>query len=74
MGKRELVALLSLSSCSLLIVLWLFLAVPRVCLWFVIVLFPDHTHLLFWTVPLSKDISEKELSEMKTASQKNVNQ
>ena len=25
----------------------LFLAVPRVCLQFVIVVFPDHTHLLF---------------------------
>ena len=25
----------------------LFLAVPRGCLWFVIVVFPDHTHLLF---------------------------
>ena len=26
----------------------LFLAVPRGCLQFVIVVFPDHTHLLFW--------------------------
>ena len=43
MGKRELVALLSLSSSSLMIVVWLFLAVPWVCLQFVIV---DHTHLL----------------------------
>ena len=24
-----------------------FLAVPRGCLWFVIVVFPDHTHLIF---------------------------
>ena len=44
MGKRELVALLSLSSRCLLIVVWLFLAVPWVCLQFVIVVFPDHTH------------------------------
>ena len=29
------------------IVVWLFLTVPWVCLKFVIVLFPDHTHLLF---------------------------
>ena len=29
---------------------WLFLAVPRGCLWFVIVVFPDHTHLLFLTL------------------------
>ena len=28
-------------------VVWLFLAVPYVCLRFVIVVFPDHTHLLF---------------------------
>ena len=47
MGTRELVALLSLSSRCLLIVVWLFLAVPWVCLQFVIVVFPDHTHLLF---------------------------
>ena len=46
MGKRELVALLSLSSWCLLIVVMLFLAVLRVCLKFVIVVFPDHTFLL----------------------------
>ena len=44
MGKRELVALLGLSSCCLVVVVWLFLAVPWVCLRFVIVVFPDHTH------------------------------
>ena len=27
-----------------MIVVWLFIAVPKVCLQFVIVLFPDHTH------------------------------
>ena len=47
MGKRELVALLSMSSWCLVIVVWLFLAVLWVCLQFVIVIFPDHTHLLF---------------------------
>ena len=47
MGKREQVALLGLSSRRLMSVVWLFLAVPCVCLQFVIVLFPDHTHLLF---------------------------
>ena len=47
-GKRELVALLSLSSWCLVIIVWLFLAVPLVCLQFVIVVFPDHTHLLFF--------------------------
>ena len=45
MGKRELVALLSMSSWCLMMVVWLFLAVPWVCLRFVIVLFSDHTHL-----------------------------
>ena len=47
MEKRELVALLNLSSWCLVIVERLFLAVPRGCLQFVIVVFPDHTHLLF---------------------------
>ena len=45
MRKRELVALLNLSSWGLVVVEWLFLAVPWGCLWFVIVVFPDHTHL-----------------------------
>ena len=47
MGKRELVALLSLSSCCLVMIVWLFLAVSWVCLQFVIVIFPDHTRFLF---------------------------
>ena len=47
MGKRELVALLKLSSWCLVMVERLFLAVPQGCLRFVIVVFPDHTHLLF---------------------------
>ena len=47
-GKRELVALLSLSSWCLVIVMCLFLAVQWVCLQFVIVAFPDHNHLLFF--------------------------
>ena len=53
MGKRELVALLNLSSSCLVMVERLFLAVPQGCLRFVIVLFPDHTHLLFGP-PLTK--------------------
>ena len=52
MGKRELVDLLSLSSWCLMMVVWLFLAVPWVCLQFVIVVFPDHTHLLFWNLDI----------------------
>ena len=46
MGKRELIALLNLSSWCLVVVERLFLAVPRGCLRFVIVVFPDHAHLL----------------------------
>ena len=52
MGKRELIALLNLSSWCLVMVERLFLAVPLGCLQFVIVVFPDHTHLLFF-VPLN---------------------
>ena len=47
MGNRELVALLGVSSWCLVIVVWLFLAVPWACLLFVIVVFPDHNHFLF---------------------------
>ena len=47
--KRKLVALLLLSyRCIVTIhVLWLFLTVPWVVLQYVIVVFLDHTHLLF---------------------------
>ena len=49
MGKRELMAFLNLSSWCLVMVKRLFLAMPRGCLQFVmIVVFPDHTHLLFF--------------------------
>ena len=44
MGKRELIALLNLSSWCVVMVERLFLAMPRGCLQFVIVVFPDHTH------------------------------
>ena len=55
MGKRELIALLNLSSWCLVMVEWLFLAVAWGCLQFVIVVFPDHTHLLFFgMIPVVK--------------------
>ena len=44
------IALLNLSSLCLVLVEWLFLVVPWGCLRFVIVVFPDHTHLLFLKV------------------------
>ena len=47
MKKRGLVAFLNLAPLCLVMVEWLFLAVPWGCLRFVIVVFPDHTHLLF---------------------------
>ena len=53
MGMRELVALLGLSSWCLVIVVWLFLAVPWVCMRFVIVVFPNQTHLLFLWLSVS---------------------
>ena len=62
MGKRELVALLNLSSWCFVTVERLFLAVPRGCLQFVIVVFPDHTHLLFFLLVLwyIKDVGVQE--------------
>ena len=42
--------MLGMSSWCLVIVVWLFLAVPWVCLQFVVVIFPDHTRLLFLKV------------------------
>ena len=55
MGKRELVALLNLSSWCLVMVERLFLAVLQSCLRFVIVVIPDHTHLLFLMMSLYDD-------------------
>ena len=46
MGKRELVALLSLSSWCFVIAVRFSLEVPRVRLQFMIMVFPDHTNLL----------------------------
>ena len=37
-------------------VMWLFLAVPWGCLWFVFVVFPDHTHLLFLNLSITNGI------------------
>ena len=42
-----LAALLCLYSWCFVMTLWLFLTKPQVCLQFVIVVFPDHTYLLF---------------------------
>ena len=54
--KRKLVALLLLSYISIVAinVLWLFLAVPWVGLQCVIVVFPDHIHLLFALIHIDR--------------------
>ena len=60
MGKRELVALLNLSSWCLVMVELLFLPVSLRCLWFKILVFPDHSHLLFLILKTNnKQISDK---------------
>ena len=61
MGKRELVALLNLSSWCLIMVEWLFLTVPWGCLRFVSVVFLDHTHFfaiesLCISIPLNRQV------------------
>ena len=67
LGKRELAALLCLSFCCRVIVVWLFLTMPRVCLQCVIMVFPDHTNLLFLNrlviVSSSEDHSEESVFE-----------
>ena len=53
----------------------LFLAVPRGCLQFVIVVFPDHTHLLFffkWGQNREKHIFGRDLVTIKAKIEKNT--
>ena len=70
MGKRELVALLNLSSWCLMMVEGLFLTVLWGCLRFVIVVFPDHTHLLFLIVKYKKvSENDKEIPQIHSADQ-----
>ena len=67
MGKRELVALLSLSSLCLVIAVRLFIAVPWACLQFVIVVFFNHTHLLF-----KKTHKKQQQQKRQNANEENV--
>ena len=62
MGKRELIALLNLSFWCLVMVERLFLAMPRGCLRFVIVVFPDHTHYFSYLIECSLELKGKYLS------------
>ena len=59
MWKRELVALLNLFLWCLVMVERLFLAVPWGCLQFVILVFTDHTHLLFLVGPTPQMLHTK---------------
>ena len=68
MGKRELIALLNLASWCLVMVEWLFLSVPRGCLQFVIVVFPDHTHLLFMILCTLYQGSQARISKIRFTS------
>ena len=72
MGKTELIALLNLSSWCLVMVEQLFLAVPRGCLQFVIVVFPDHTHLLFFKVVCKLIIHRFSFLDIDTTQNKSV--
>ena len=61
MGKRELVALLGLYSWCLVVVERLLLALLWGCLWFVIVVFPDHTYYFLRNYFNTYDIISQEL-------------
>ena len=45
-----------------MVVVWLFLAMPLICLQFAIVVIPDHTHLLFFTIDHKRQIFLSNLS------------
>ena len=65
MGKRELVALLSLPSWCLVIAAWLFLAVPWVCLHFAVVVFLDHTNYFSFNVGLPNFAKKSTLNHIR---------
>ena len=65
MEKRELVALFNLSSWCLVMVERLFLAVPRGCLRFVIVVFSDHTHYFCDSKPTLGLNTRLEINDLK---------
>ena len=62
-GKRELVALVSLSFLCIVSVVWLFLTVPMVCLQFVIVIFSDHIHLLYFEKKLQEKYQKVKIKQ-----------
>ena len=72
MGKRELVALLNLSTWCLVMVEQLFLAVPQGCLQFVIVVLPDHTHLLLFNILRNNELLYNKDAEMKQNVRKRI--
>ena len=54
---------------------FVFLVLPRGCMWFVIVVFPDHTHLIFLyyemevIIPTGKALDQLEVQQKKTLKQ-----
>ena len=72
-GRESCFFLLCLSTWCLIIVVWLFLTMPWVCLQFVIVVFPDHTHFFVlspWEIPvLSQRLSHLENGTFRLASE-----
>ena len=72
MGKIGLVTLLSVSSWCFVMVMWLFLAVPWVCLWSVSVVFPDNTHLLFFGARVCYRLMAVVVKAMHTISTHNI--
>ena len=74
MGKRELIALLNLSSWCLVMVEQLFLALPRGCLQFVIVVFSDHTHLLFLKLEMAQNTLSQTKGQTKKLHKQRINQ
>ena len=55
--ERESAGCYDLSYWCVVIAVWLFLVVPRICLQFVIVVFPHYTHLLFFLCVFISDMS-----------------
>ena len=73
-GRRNLVDFLSLSSWSLEVAVWLFLAVPWVCLQFVIVVFPGIiTIFSYYFQCVNTDYAKFEYKGMKTFGATDIN-
>ena len=61
--KRKLVVLLCQFSLCLVIVVWRFHTMPRVCLQIMILVFPDHTHLLCFSLSSAETTHRAHIKE-----------